>query len=321
MTASTPLLYVSRLLPDPVMAAIRERFTLVQDPIDVVPSRSALQDGLSNAVAAIVTLTDRIDAEIIESAHGLKILANYAVGYNNIDVAAAERRGVIVTNTPEVRTDATADLTWALLLTTARRVIEGDQLVRSGQWTGWAPTQLLGAAVAGKTLGIIGMGRIGQAVADRAAGFRMNVLYYSKRPVNSRRGSRAWEWRSLPALLAESDFVTIHVPLTAETRHLIGVHQLAQMRSTAILINTARGPIVDEAALAAALQRGTIAGAGLDVFEDEPQLHPGLAPLKQVVLLPHLGSATLAARVEMGMICLRNVEAVLRGQTAPNRVG
>jgi glyoxylate reductase len=321
MTAAKPLLYVSRLLPDPVMAAIRERFTLVQDPIDVVPSRSALQAGLSNAAAAIVTLTDRIDAEIIESARGLKILANYAVGYNNIDVAAAGRRGVIVTNTPEVLTDATADLTWALLLATARRVIEGNQLVRSGQWTGWAPTQLRGAAVAGKTLGIIGMGRIGQAVADRAAGFRMNVLYYSKRPVNSRRDSRAWEWRSLPALLAESDFVTIHVPLTAETRHLIGVHQLAQMRSTAILINTARGPIVDEAALAAALQRGTIAGAGLDVFEDEPQLHPGLAPLKQVVLLPHLGSATLAARVEMGMICLRNVEAVLRGQAAPNRVG
>jgi glyoxylate reductase len=321
MTAAKPLLYVSRLLPDPVMAAIRERFTLVQDPIDVVPFRSALKDGLSNAVAAIVTLTDRIDAEIIESAHGLKILANYAVGYNNIDVAAAKRRGVIVTNTPEVLTDATADLTWALLLATARRVIEGDQLVRSGQWTGWAPTQLLGAAIAGQTLGIIGMGRIGQAVADRAAGFRMNVLYYSKRPVNSRRDSRTWEWRSLPALLAESDFVTIHVPLTAETRHLIGVHQLAQMRSTAILINTARGPIVDEVALAAALQSGTIAGAGLDVFEDEPRLHPGLATMKQVVLLPHLGSATLAARVEMGMICLRNVDAVLRGQTAPNRVG
>jgi len=319
MTAAKPLLYVSRLLPDPVMAAIRERFTLVQDPIDVVPSRSALQDGLSNAVAAIVTLTDRIDAEIIESAHGLKILANYAVGYNNIDVAAAERRGVIVTNTPEVLTDATADLTWALLLTTARRVIEGDQLVRSGQWTGWAPTQLLGAAVAGKTLGIIGMGRIGQAVADRAAGFRMKVLSYSRRLIDTNR--HAWESRTLPALLGESDFVTVHVPLTAETRHLIGVEQLAQMRRTAILINTARGPIVDEAALVAALRTGTIAGAGLDVFEDEPQLHPDLAPLKQVVLLPHLGSATLAARVEMGMICLRNVEAVLRGQTAPNRIG
>ena len=321
MTAAKPLLYVSRLLPDPVMAAIRERYALVHEPHDIVPSRSALREGLSKAVAAIVTLTDRVDAEIIESARGLKILANYAVGYNNIDVAAAERRGIIVTNTRDVLTDATADLTWALLLATARRVVEGDRLVRSGQWTGWAPTQLLGAAVAGKTLGIIGMGRIGQAVADRTSGFRMNVLYYSRRCVDTRQGLPAWESRTLPALLGESDFVTVHVPLTAETRHLIGVHQLAHMRRTAILINTARGPIVDEAALADALRNGRIAGAGLDVFEDEPRVHPDLMQVKQVVLLPHLGSATLAARVEMGIICLKNVAAVLEGRSAPNRVG
>ena len=320
MTAAKPLVYVSRLLPDPVMGAIRERFTLIQEPIDAPPSLAALQKGLSSAVAAIVTLTDRIVAETLESARGLKILANYAVGYNNIDLDAAQRRGIIVTNTPDVLTDATADLTWALLLAAARRVIEGDQLVRSGQWVGWAPTQLLGAAVAGKTLGILGMGRIGRAVADRAAGFRMKVLYAAKRPVDTQLGNRAWELRTLPALLGESDFVTIHVPLTSETRHLIGVQQLAQMRATAILINTARGPIVDEAALAAALRNGTIAGAGLDVFEDEPRVHPDLVALKQVVLLPHLGSATLAARVEMGMICLKNVEAVLHGQPAPNRV-
>lgn len=318
MTATKPLLYVSRLLPDPVMVAIRERFALVREPIDAAPSLSALQEGLSKAAAAIVTLTDRIDAQTLESARELKVLANYAVGYNNIDVDAAQRRGVIVTNTPDVLTDATADLTWALILATARRVIEGDQLVRSGQWAGWTPTQLLGAAVAGKTMGVIGMGRIGQAVAQRAAGFRMKVLYYSRRPIDRQRN--AWESRTLPALLGESDFVTIHVPLTAETRHLIGVHQLAQMRRTVILINTARGPIVDEAALAAALRSGTIAGAGLDVFEDEPRLHPDLATLKQVVLLPHLGSATWAARVEMGMICLKNVEAVLGGQSAPNRI-
>ena len=318
MTATKPLLYVSRLLPDPVMVAIRERFALVREPIDATPSLSALQEGLSKAAAAIVTLTDRIDAQTLESARELKVLANYAVGYNNIDVDAAQRCGVIVTNTPDVLTDATADLTWALILATARRVIEGDQLVRSGQWTGWTPTQLLGTAVAGKTMGVIGMGRIGQAVAQRAAGFRMKVLYYSRRLIDTQRN--AWESRTLPALLGESDFVTIHVPLTAETRHLIGVHQLAEMRRTAILINTARGPIVDEAALAAALRSGTIAGAGLDVFEDEPRLHPELAALKQVVLLPHLGSATWAARVEMGMICLKNVEAVLGGQSAPNRI-
>lgn len=320
MTDATPLVYVSRLLPDPVMTAIRQRFTLVQEPFAAAPTMLAIQKGLSSAAAAIVTLTDSIDAGTIESAHGLKILANYAVGYNNIDVEAAKRCGVIVTNTPDVLTDATADLTWALILATARRLIEGDQLIRSGQWGGWAPTQLLGAAVAGKTLGIIGMGRIGRAVAERAAGFRMKVLYYSRRPLEAQRDDRAWESRTLPALLSESDFVTIHVPLTTETRHLIGVHQLARMRRTAILINTARGPIVDEAALAAALLNGTIAGAGLDVFEDEPRLHPDLSALKQVVLLPHLGSATLAARVEMGMICLRNLEAVLNGQPAPNRV-
>jgi len=320
MTDLTPLVYVSRPLPDPVMTAIRQRFTLVHEPFDAAPTLLALQKGLSSAAAAIVTLTDSIDAGTIESARGLKILANYAVGYNNIDVEAAKRCGVIVTNTPDVLTDATADLTWALILATARRLIEGDQLVRSGQWGGWAPTQLLGAAVAGKTLGIIGMGRIGRAVAERAAGFRMKVLYYSRRPLEAQPDARAWEWRTLPALLAESDIVTIHVPLTTETRHLIGVHQLSRMRRTAILINTARGPIVDEAALAAALRNSTIAGAGLDVFEDEPRLHPDLSALKQVVLLPHLGSATLAARVEMGMICLRNVEAVLNGQPAPNRV-
>jgi len=320
MTDVTPLVYVSRLLPDPVMTAIRQRFTLVHEPFDAAPTMLALQKGLSSAAAAIVTLTDSIDAGTIESARGLKILANYAVGYNNIDVEAAKRCGVIVTNTPDVLTDATADLTWALILATARRLIEGDQLMRSSQWGGWAPTQLLGAAVAGKTLGIIGMGRIGRAVAERAAGFRMKVLYYSRRPLEAQRDDRAWESRTLPALLSDSDFVTIHVPLTTETRHLIGVHQLAQMRRTAILINTARGPIVDEAALAAALLNGTIAGAGLDVFEDEPRVHPDLAGLKQVVLLPHLGSATLAARVEMGMICLRNLEAVLNGQPAPNRV-
>src|SRR5512147_529705 len=210
MTAQNPLLYVSRLLPDPVMAIIRNRFALVREPGDAPAAASELRDGLMQADAAIVTLTDRIDAETIDAAPRLKILANYAVGYNNIDLAAANRRGLIVTNTPDVLTDATADLTWALILATARRVVEGDRLVRSGQWTGWAPTQLLGAAVAGKTLGIVGMGRIGQAVAQRAAGFRMKVLYYARRHVVPPPGSAAWEHRTLPELLAESDFVSIH---------------------------------------------------------------------------------------------------------------
>ena len=303
------------------MAVIRERFVLINEPLDGPPAPSALKAGLSCTAAAIVTLNDRIDADLLAAADELKIVANYAVGYNNIDVNAARQRGVVITNTPDVLTDATADLTWALMLSTARRVIEGDRLVRNGQWTGWTPTQLLGAAVAGRTLGIIGMGRIGQAVAQRAAGFRMKVCYHSRRRVVSPGGSPPWEWLPLQALLAGSDIVTIHTPLTPDTHHLIGVDELAQMRRTAILINTARGPIVDESALAAALANGVIAAAGLDVFEDEPRLHPRLTSLSQVTLLPHLGSATMAARVEMGMTCLKNIDAVLSGRPAPNQVG
>ena len=320
MASAKPPLYVSRVLPDPVMAAVRERFTLVREPLDVSPARFALQSGLSQSVAAIVMLTDRLDADVLAAAPRLKIVANYAVGYNNIDVDAARQRGIVVTNTPDVLTDATADLTWALILATARRVIEGDRLVRSGQWTGWTPTQLLGTAVAGRTLGIIGMGRIGQAVAQRAAGFRMKVCYSSRQRADSPSHAVTGEFLPLQALLAGSDIVTIHAPLTQETRHLIGAQELAKMRRTAILINTARGPIVDESALVDALTSGAISGAGLDVFEEEPWLDPRLATMPQVVLLPHLGSATMEARVEMGMTCVKNIEAVLSGQPAPNRV-
>lgn len=320
MTNTRPTLYLSRLLPDPVMAIVRERFQLVQDPHDGLPAPSALREGLCQADAAIVTLGDRIDAETIHSATRLKILANYAVGYNNIDLAAARQHGLIVTNTPDVLTDATADLTWALLLATARRVVEGDALVRSGRWTGWSPTQLLGAEVSGKTLGIIGMGRIGQAVAQRAVGFRMPVRYHTRQPMAASSLPHEWEHRSLQDLLEEADIVTIHVPLTPATHHLIGVRELTWMRPTAFLINTARGPIVDEEALADTLKTGSIAGAGLDVYEREPALHPALAQLKQVVLLPHLGSATLHARVQMGLVCLENIQAVLDGRPAPNHV-
>ncbi|HMU54515.1 MAG TPA: D-glycerate dehydrogenase [Nitrospira sp.] len=320
MNEIRPLLYLSRLLPEPVMAAIRERYRLLTEPEEAPPSPAALRQGLQEATAAIVTLSERIDAPSLAAASRLRVLANYAVGYNNIDLAAARNHRIIVTNTPDVLTDATADLTWALILATARRIVEGDALVRAGAWTGWTATQLLGAEVAGRTLGIIGMGRIGQAVAHRAVGFRMPVRYYSRRaPLASPPGAQ-WEHASLPDLLRDSDFVSIHVPLTEQTRHLIGASELAGMRRTAILINTARGPIVDEAVLADVLERRAIAGAGLDVYEDEPRVHPGLRSLPHVVLLPHLGSATWFARVQMGMICLRNVDAVLAGQPAPNPV-
>jgi glyoxylate reductase len=320
MADTPPTLYLSRLLPDPVMAIVRERFQLVQDPHDALPAPSALREGLCQADAAIVTLGDFIDAETIRAATRLKILANYAVGYNNIDLAAARARGLIVTNTPDVLTDATADLTWALLLATARRIVEGDALVRSGRWTGWSPTQLLGAEVSGKTVGIIGMGRIGQAVAHRAVGFRMPVRYHTRQLMATASLPREWEYRSLQDILGEADVVTIHVPLTPATHHLIGARELAWMRPTAFVINTARGPIVDEGALVDALKTGIIAGAGLDVYEQEPAIHSALAQLKQVVLLPHLGSATVHARVQMGLVCLKNIQAVLDGRPAPNEV-
>ncbi|HKO30739.1 MAG TPA: D-glycerate dehydrogenase [Nitrospiraceae bacterium] len=320
MTNTRPTLYVSRLLPDPVMAIVRERFQLVKDPHDTLSAPSTLREGLCQADAAIVTLGDRIDAETIHKTTRLKILANYAVGYNNIDLAAARQRGLIVTNTPDVLTDATADLTWALILATARRVVEGDALVRSGHWNGWSPTQLLGAEVSGKTLGIIGMGRIGQAVAHRATGFRMAVRYHTRQLMATSSLPCEWEYRSLQDLLEEADIVTIHLPLTPATHHLIGARELAWMRPTAFIINTARGPIVDEAALVEALKTGIIAGAGLDVYEEEPTIHSTLAQLKQVVLLPHLGSATLHARVQMGLVCLENIQAVLEGRPAPNQI-
>ena len=320
MTDTRPTLYLSRLLPDAVMALVRERFQLVHEPFDALPAPSALHEGLCRADAAIVTLGDCIDAETIQAAARLKILANYAVGYNNIDLAAARQRSLIVTNTPDVLTDATADLAWALLLATARRIVEGDALVRSGCWTGWSPTQLLGAEVSGKTLGIIGMGRIGQAVAQRAVGFRMPVRYHTSQLMAAASLPHEWEYRSLQDILGEADVVTIHVPLTPATHHLIGARELAWMRPTALLINTARGPIVDEGALAEALKTGIIAGAGLDVYEQEPTIHSALVQLKQVVLLPHLGSATVHARVQMGLVCLRNIEAVLTGRLAPNQV-
>jgi glyoxylate reductase len=320
VTNTRPTLYVSRLLPEPVMGIVRERFELVQEPLDTLPSPSALREGLCRSDAAIVTLGDCIDAETIHTATRLKIIANYAVGYNNIDLMAARQRGLIVTNTPDVLTDATADLTWALLLATARRIVEGDSLVRSGHWTGWSPTQLLGTEVSGKTLGIIGMGRIGQAVAQRAVGFHMPVRYHTSQPMIASSLPGEWEYRTLQDLLVEADVVTIHVPLTPTTHHLIGERELSWMRPTAFLINTARGPIIDEGALVDALKKGIIAGAGLDVYEYEPAIHTGLLQLKHVVLLPHLGSATLHARVQMGLVCVNNIHAVLEGRPAPNPI-
>ncbi len=317
---SLPTLYISRLLPDPVMTAARRQFQLSTEPRDASPSRDALKAGLREADAAICTLTDRLDAAILADVPRLKIVANYAVGYNNIDLTAATTHDIIVTNTPDVLTESTADLTWALMLAVARRVAEGDAYVRSGAWSGWSPTQMLGADVSGKVLGIVGMGRIGQAVARRADGFNMRICYSSRTAVTPDRAVDSWQQCPLNDLLRDADFVSLHVPLTPGTHHLIGPDQLSLLKPTAFLINTSRGPVVDEPALVSALLQRRLAGAGLDVFEQEPAFHSSLRELRQVVLLPHLGSATLATRVRMGMICLENIAAVFAGRSAPNQV-
>ncbi|MFO0773383.1 MAG: D-glycerate dehydrogenase [Nitrospiraceae bacterium] len=316
---SRPRLFLTRRLPDLVMDEIARRFELTQPPSDEPLSRDALLDGVHTADAMLCLLSDRIDDTILAAGPSLKIVANYAVGYNNIDRAAAARRNIVVTNTPDVLTDATADIAWALLFAVARHVPTGHTLVQSGQWTGWAPRQLLGGDIAGQTLGIVGMGRIGRAVAERASGFRMPVLYHAARPPKVP-VDPAWRAAPLDELLATADFISLHVPLTPETQHLIDTRAFSRMRSTAYLINTARGPVVDEAALVEALRSHRIAGAGLDVYEQEPALHPGLASSPNVVLLPHLGSATHRTRMQMGFMCLENIDAVLTGRPAPHRV-
>lgn len=315
-----PTVYVTRYLPQPVMTVLRKHYRLVCEPAEnYIPTGQDYRTGFVQADAVICTLSDRIDASVLSHATHLKIVANYAVGYNNIDLVAAKAHGIIVTNTPDVLTNATADLTWSLLLSVTRRLIEGDRWIREGTWPGWAPTQMLGTDVSGKTLGIIGMGRIGQAVARRAQGFLMPVIYTNPKPISVPPGM-TWSWHTLDEVLTRADILTLHVPLTSTTRHLIGSHELSRMKPTAFLVNTSRGAVIDETALVSALKFGTIAGAGLDVYEQEPTVHNSLFTLPNVVLLPHLGSATLETRIRMGMICLNNISAVLSGQPALNPV-
>ncbi|OGW68505.1 MAG: D-glycerate dehydrogenase, partial [Nitrospirae bacterium RIFCSPLOWO2_01_FULL_62_17] len=255
------------------MTVIHEHFDLTVPPLDRSPTQAEIQAGIRESQAVICTLNERFDGDMLAAAPSLRVIANYAVGYNNIDVDAAKARGVIVTNTPDVLTNATADITWALILAVARRVVEGDQLVRQNQWTGWSPTQMLGVDLSGKTLGIIGMGRIGLAVARRAAGFEMTVLYWTRSGRPLQPANPAWQRVSFEELLRRSDFLSPHIPLTPDTHHLLNDAALRLMKPTAFLINAARGPVVDEAALVTALREGRLAGAGLDVYEKEPELH------------------------------------------------
>jgi len=315
------IVLLTRPLPDPVMKEMNRSFTLIGNLEDRPITRKELLKQVPDADALVVTLTDTVDIEVFARAPRLKVVAVYAAGYNNVDIATAIGCGIIVTNTPDVLTETTADLTWGLLLAVSRRIPEGERLVREHRWTGWAPSQFLGSEVHGKTLGIIGMGRIGQAVARRASGFGMPVIYSSRRGAVPE-GEKILNGHQvpLPTLLATADFVSLHVPLTEHTHHLIGKEQLALMRRTAYLINTARGAVVDEAALAEALTAGHPAGAGLDVYEHEPHIHPDLLRLPNVVVLPHLGSATWETRVRMGMMVMENIAAALSGKEPPNRV-
>ena len=283
--------------------------------------RADLLKGIPPMDGLLAMITDRIDAEFFDAAPSLRMVANMGVGYNNIDVAEATRRSVMISNTPGVLTDATADLAFALILAVARRVVEGDKIVRAGRFQFWSPFYFLGAEVSTKTLGIIGMGRIGQAVAKRARGFNMRILYYSRKRLSPDKEAECGaEYADLATLLRTADFVSLHVPYTEETKYLIDAEALQIMKPSAFLINTARGPVVDEKALLAALQEKRIAGAGLDVYENEPALTPGLSGLDQVVLLPHVGSATRETRTRMAAMAADNLLAGLRGEKPPNLV-
>lgn len=304
---------------EPEARAVLERAgTLVTHPTEDEPSEAELLREAPTVDALVPTGAHRVPASVIRAAPRLRVIAVAAVGYNLVDVAAATARGVLVTNTPGVLTETTADLAWALMLAVARRVAEADRFVRAGWWTGVRWSLLVGTDVHGATLGIVGLGRIGKAVARRAAGFGMRVLYHSRRPDPEAAGLA--EYRTLDGLLQEADFVVLAVPLTPETRHLIGRPQLDRMKPTAYLINIARGPVVDEAALAEALRAGRLAGAGLDVFEDEPRIHPGLLGLEQVVLTPHIGSASRATRIRMAVRAAENCVAALAGRRPPDLV-
>jgi glyoxylate reductase len=317
MSPETPRIVVTRALPPAALEPLHSVGSVWVSPHDRPLTVDELHSAVRGASAIISMLTDRIDDDVLAAAGPhLKIVANTAVGYDNLDVPAITRHGVLASNTPGVLVDATADLTMTLLLAVTRRVAEGDRLVRSGTPWSWDIAFMLGSGLQGKQLGIVGMGSIGQAVARRAAAFGMDVVHHSRRPVDVD-GSRPLP---LDELLATSDVVSLHCPLTPQTRHLIDADALRAMKGGAYLINTARGPIVDEAALAAALADGTIAGAGLDVYENEPEVHDELRRLDNVVLAPHLGSATVETRTRMAELAVDNVVAVLTGKDAPTPI-
>ena len=313
--------FITRRIPEDGIALLRkENIEIEIFPYERPPTKEEIIQGIRDADALISLLTDKIDREVIDSASNLKVIGNYAVGYNNIDVKYAKKKGIMVVNTPGVLTDATADLTLALLLSAARRVVEGGNFMRHGKFNGWAPMLLLGKDVWGATIGIIGAGRIGQAVARRARGFNMKILYYSRRKKINFEEETGAEFVPLETLLRAADFVTIHTPLTKETYHLLGEREFKMMKDGAILINTSRGEVIDESALLNALKSGKLFAAGLDVFHNEPDVNPELFKLPNVVLTPHIGSATERTRRKMAIMVCSDVLRVLHGEEPENRV-
>jgi glyoxylate reductase len=315
---SKPTVFVSRDIPQPGLALLREHCEIEVWTLDRAPTREELIAKCRGKDALVCLLTEKIDAEVLAAAPSLKIVANVAVGFDNLDVSAATAAGVVMSNTPGVLDDTTADLAFALLMATARRLAEGDRLMRAGGWGGWGIMQLLGHDVHHAKLGIVGFGRIGRGVARRARGFEMSVSYYDAQRV-APEVERELSATFVPfdQLLRESDFLSLHVPLLPQTQHLIDATALRAMKKSAILVNTSRGPVIDEAALVDALKSGVIAGAGLDVYENEPKLAPGLAELPNVVLLPHIGSASIVTRGKMALIAAENVVAFFEGRTPP----
>jgi len=323
MPGQKPLVIVTRRLPQGIEARMRDLFDVRLNLTDTPMSAEALKAAVATAEVLVPTVTDRVGAEIIAAAGPqLKLIANFGVGFNHIDIRAAQARGITVTNTPGVLTDATADITMALMLAVTRRAVEGVKVLESGDFHGWCPTWMMGVGLRGRPLGIVGMGRIGEAVARRSRAFGLKIHYHNRKRVASEveRELDAVYWDDLDAMLPEMDIVSVNCPYAPETYHLFSAERLKRMKPAAYLINSARGEIIDEAALAAALDKGELAGVGLDVFEREPKVDAKLLAHKNAVLFPHLGSSTIEARTGMGEKVIQNISAFVDGRAPPDRV-
>jgi glyoxylate reductase len=323
MVRRKPLVVVTRKLPEVIETRMMELFDTRLNDSDTPLPKAALIEAVKSAQILVPTVTDRIDSSVLAHVNPeLRLIANYGTGVDHIDVEAAYTRGITVTNTPGVLTEDTADMTMALILAVARRLVEGERLARSGEWPGWSPTSMLGHRITGKRLGILGMGRIGTAVARRARGFGLAIHYHNRRRVPEALETEleATYWESLDQMLARMDIISVNCPHTPATFHLLSARRLALLRPTAIIVNTSRGEVIDEAALTRMLRNRQLAGAGLDVFEHEPAINPKLRELDNVVLLPHMGSATIEGRIDMGEKVVINIKTFVDGHRPPDRV-